>query len=610
MSGFVVDFSYPFYGGSAGSAPLNALGPNQVALGGHVYMIDTLSNEWAHQSIPRLKPQQDTADETGEGSLNPEGLWRRSQESWHHGAGQSHLDKPDSDPFRFQSSKGIEVFDRWGLSMLNDTANRRASGNTNLNLVVAGDYLYVSDSTSLVHTTNINTGAPTWTNCFVQNGEAAQTVNSITSDGFTIYAALGTNGIHTTTRGAVVSAHYSDLQAQLVSYVNGRLMAANAAAIYNVTAGGAAPAALYTHPNTDFAWVGFAPTKRHILAAGYSGDKSLIYKITVQPDGTALTIPVVAGELPDGEIVRSIAGYLGYCFIGTDKGVRFADVSADGDLSIGALIPTPGAVRCFEGQDQFMWFGWTNYDASSTGLGRLDLRSFISPLTPAYASDLMATGQGTVISVATFTNRRVFGVSTVGVFAQTDDLVATGVLRTGQLNFGLSETKVAMFADVRYDSLDGSVVTAISRDNVTFSTIGTHSESTSQDQLSAGQLSGDFFNLQFTFTRDSTPTLGPVLARYTLKSEVITSQGDNIFVPIIMAAALDIEGQSNHFDLPGELAYLIGLAHSRTAVTYQEGTVAYLVTLDDYRFNAREFSADREYDPEGTFLAKLKVVAS
>ncbi|HUR18890.1 MAG TPA: hypothetical protein VMZ51_08155 [Acidimicrobiales bacterium] len=778
----LVDFDHRYYAGSGTAVADNVLGTDQIALGGHVYKIDAKSGEWAHQSIPRLKPQQDSADETGEGSLNPEGLWRRSQESWHHGAGQSRLDKASSDPFRFESSKGLNVFDRWSVSMLNDTASKGLVSNAKM--VVAGNYLYSGDQTEVRWTTDITAaGFPTWTISQINAGETPQQpVTSLATDGNKVWAALGTGGIHVTNRGAGTSTHYSDLNTNLIAYVNGRLMASSGASIYNVTATGAAPAALFTHPNPDFAWVDFAAGKRHIFAAGYSGDKGLIYKTTLTPEGISLTAPVVAGELPDGEIVRSLYSYLGYLFIGSDKGVRFAEVTVDGDINIGALIPTTSPVLCFEGQDQFVWFGWTNYDSTSSGLGRLDLRSFTASLAPAYASDLMALAQGSVTSVVTFQNRRVFSVATASCFVESTNKVPTARLRTGRLSFGLSESKVAMFADVRYDSLQGTVTTSISRDNTTFNPIGSHSATTSLDQLSAGNLTGDSFNLQFDFARKAgvnlltaqqssfeaaaaveytvlnnctvarstafaadgsaslamtalatgasmdartvtgyaqpwlgqpvivgrtytvtasfrsaganrpvraalefytstnvlipsghdpdaanevtgafTPVTvtyvapagaawaqvvlyvvgttvgdvhyvdkvsfvegpdvgwtlggtsaiaGPELSRFTLKAEAVTEQGNNIFVPIILASAYDVDGDNVDVNLPAELAYLVGLNSSRAAVTYQEGTATYLVTVDDYRYNAMKFSADAPYDPEGTFLAKLKVVAT
>src|SRR5690606_22764098 len=101
-----------------------------------------------------------------------------------------------------------------------------------------------------------------------------------------------------------------------------------------------------------------------------------IYKITITKEGTGLDAPIVAGELPDGEVIASIGSYLGFILLGTSKGARFCTVNSAGDLTIGSLIPTSNPVQCFEGQGEFIWFGWTGYDGTHGGLGRMSLRNF------------------------------------------------------------------------------------------------------------------------------------------------------------------------------------------------------------------------------------------
>ncbi|MCA1842162.1 MAG: hypothetical protein LC792_03040, partial [Actinobacteria bacterium] len=86
-----------------------------VAINGHAFLADPV----VRQTVPVLRQQADTSPEAGEQSLNPQGLWRRSQESWHHGAGQDFLDGRHGaspygatyvDPSRFRSSKGVDVW--------------------------------------------------------------------------------------------------------------------------------------------------------------------------------------------------------------------------------------------------------------------------------------------------------------------------------------------------------------------------------------------------------------------------------------------------------------------------------------------------------------------
>jgi hypothetical protein len=70
----------------------------------------------------------------------------------------------------------------------------------------------------------------------------------------------------------------------------------------------------------------------------------MIYKTTIKADGTALDVPIHAGQLPHGEIVTAIHGYLGYIAIGSNRGIRLATSDNDGNLTIGPLLETTNSV--------------------------------------------------------------------------------------------------------------------------------------------------------------------------------------------------------------------------------------------------------------------------
>ena len=601
--GITATFSSPFFTGQTRSEQVPAKW--DVSLNGRGYMVDLNAGDdgFSRRSIPLLRNQANTGEQYGEGSLNPEELWRRTQDSWDHGAGQTYLDRDDSDRRRFRSSKGIDVWERWQASLLPDTDVKRTSAATNLLLQPVGDNLYLLDGTALLRTTSL-AGTPTWTTVTGTPGAAT----SITSDGFNVYTAHGGSGIYRTTRGAASSSSYATGAVSLVGYVKGRLMAANGSSIYNVTAAGALPSVLFTHANTDFTWVGFAEGQAAIYAAGFSGDKSLIYRTAVKQDGTALDAPIIAGELPDGEIVRSIAGYLGYVLLGTDKGVRFCAADAAGNLTIGALIRTAAAVRCFEGQDRFVWFGWTNYDGVSTGLGRLDLSVFpVSALTPAYASDLMATGQGAVLSVATFGDKRVFGVSGLGVYAESTNLVPTGTLDTGLISYGLTDDKVGVFLDVRLSRMAGSNLAYVATDGGSFLQVGIRTGDSDDEAFQVGQLSAESFEVRQQLNRSTTdPTAGPVLTRYTLRAYPKPSRGEIFTVPLLLhEKVLDRGDNEVQVDVQGELDALLALQNSRSLIVYQIGEESHTVLVDDSVFVYSHRTADGKAW-NGTHSVKLK----
>lgn len=612
--GLFTEFDDSFY---TGTSPVSAEVPHlyDIALNGRPYIIDREINQFRHETIPILNNQQVVNTATGEQTLNRQGFWLASVDSWHHGAGQVYFDRADSDPARFRSSKGINVWEKNELSLLQTTVKKRTSANTNLKFLVVGSLLYVADGNDLLHTPDI-TGAPTWTDAVIQAGEGAQPIASVCTDGFNIYAALGANGIHTTTRGAVVSTHYNALQADLVDYVNGRLMAAAGDSIYNVIAPGAAPAALFTRSpaNTDFRWVGFASGPTHIYAAGFSGDKSLIYRTAIKPDGTALDAPSVALELLDGEIIRSIQNFPGgLLLLGTDKGIRLVDIDLNGNLTAGILIPIPSAVRCFETQEKFIWFGWTDYDGTSTGLGRLDPSVDVSgtnSLGAAYASDLMATAQGAVLSVVTFQSRRMFAVSASGFWIEdTANKVASGSLDSGLISFGITDSKIAAFLDTRYRTLVGTHSVYIATTDAVFVAVGSHSPDLSPDQFTLNQLRGEAFEIRNELVRSASATnTGPVLIRYTLKASPVVDVGEFFFVPVILADPLDVMGSPRKMDVVAELAYLKELRASVSIIPYQELSTTYTVIVADETFVPTHPDANRT-GYMGTCVLKLKRVA-
>jgi hypothetical protein len=562
-------------------------------------MIDDQGDTWVHQGIESLRTQADQAPTPSERSLNPQGLWRRAQDSWHHGAGQTFRDREGADQYRYRSSKGIDPWTFYEISLLPDTDQKLTSANTNLFLAVAGSRIYVADGTALKYTTDITPGTPTWTTVTGTSGAA---ITGLASDGFTVYIADGAS-IYTTDSGASSASSYNTLNSEVIGFVKGRIMVATDNIVYNVTSG-SAPAALWTHPNTAFVFVGFAEGQNALYMAGWAGDKSLIYKTSIEADGTALDIPTVAGRLPDGEVIHGIGGYLGFILLGTDRGVRFCQPDGDGNLQIGPLIETGSAVRCFEGQHRYVWFGWDDYDSTSTGLGRMDLTAFPETVdtgarVPAYASDLMATTTGAVLSAATFQDIRVFTVSGVGVFAETTTRVASGTIESGLIGFGLPDPKIAISLDIRTEELVGSYSAAIDVDGGGYSTTGTQTDTDSTVAVFPVQRAvGERFELRLTLTRDV--TLGPVITRWTLKATPGANDGANEYMvtPFLLHDTLRLpSGQEVHCDVKFERDAIKALRQSRQAVTYQENDQSFVVQVENFQWHP----VGLRWDPEGMF---------
>lgn len=608
--GISATLSSPFYL-SASSTSAEVPDNFHIAIDGHTYMIDTdFQGQWGYRTLPLIRQQADQSLQPSEQTLSPDELWRRSHESWHRGAGQDYVDRPASDPYRFKTSKGIDPWGKWGLSLLPDTDEKLNSANTNLQLAVVGDYLYVADGADVKFTDDVSVDTPTWTTMTGLSGTAIQ---SIASDGQYIYITDGADIFRTAAGTTAAGAAWNTLDADLLGYVKGRLMAAHDGSLYNVT-DGTAPASLFDHPNgSAFTWIGFAPGPKYLYAAGHVGDKSLIYKTAVKADGTGLDTPVVAGELPDGEVVRSISGYLGHLLLGTDEGVRFATVNDDGEVTAGKIVGPDQSVYAFEGQDRFVWFGWTNYDNTSSGLGRLDLTQFTDQegLAPSYASDLMATGQGAVKSVVTFEGLTVFTVSGDGVYAEDSDLVSSGVLDSGEFTYGLpADDKVALYVDVRHEPLSGTVEASLSTDGGSFTLLGSSSTSGSTKPgapLPAGESKGQTFAVQVTLSRDSTTTSdGPTLTRYTVRAYPSPPRGREWVIPVLLHTKLrTVSEKDDARDPEDDLERLEDVALLRKPVTFQLGERRESVVLEDIEWVPNHLTEDRKWW-NGTAVLRLK----
>ncbi len=600
-----------FYSG-ASTSPLVPY-PFPVGIAGHPYQVQwdapsvgVWGAKFKKTSLPLLRTQADSSNTPGEQSVSPEQFWRRSQDSWQFGAGQVHYDRANSNANRFYSSKGINPWNPWKVSLLNTTSNVKTSANTGLQCMVAGSYVYLTNGTAL----NYSSGAlSSWSSTTGMTGSPL----SITTDGTNVYTANGTNGIYKGTVGAGSVSSYATHAAtmNLVRFTKSRLMAAGSGHLFNVTGSGAISGSevLLDLSARNFTWVDICGGQSQIYAAGYAGDKSLIYRTAIKADGTALDVPIVAAELPDGEIVRSLGEYLGYILIGSDLGVRFCSVNSDGSLVLGSLTTTTSPVYCFEGQDRFVWYGLTNYDISSTGLGRMDLTNFTSTLTPAYASDLMADGQGTVRTIATFGTYRLFTVDGVGLFYETANTpVSTGSITVGTTGYGISDPKVAMFLDLKHEPLHGTISVAISADGKAAKTIGTSSTVNTVSPVNSfpcRQLFGEEFQLTATLIPAS--NVSPVLSRWTLRSypaPIRTGQWD---IPILLFDTVVAGGTDYPVDVTAELDFLIGLHKSQKIAVLQIGNTTSQAVMYDYQWLPEAFNTIGNV--RGTFFAQFREIA-
>lgn len=605
-------YSSPWYSGSPVAASSVVPGTFMVAINGRPFMLNTspeaissYGDFFKEESLPLLRQQADQSKNPAEASISPAQFWRRGQETWHKGAGQGVLDREDSDQARYSTSKGLDPWTRYTLGMHKAVTTLRASANTNLYMVAVTNGYIAADGQELYAGTAM-AGAPT-----LVTGTPAAAVTGLATHGGIVYAGFGASGIYTVSGGAATS--YVTGTVNRVGYAKGRLLTGFNGGLYNPIAAGALPAVIWTQPDTGWSWKCFAEGDAVIYAAGDTGSVSRIYRTAVVPDGTALGIPVVAATLPTNEIVQSMLGYMGFVIIGTDKGVRFATATASGDLTLGALIPTPGAVNALEALGQFVWFGWTNYDTVSSGLGRLDLTTINEGLAPAFASDLMATAQGAVAGIVSVAGRHGFSVAGAGFYGESATVhVSSGTLTTGVITFGIADPKVHAKIDLKHSPLPAgcSVAVAAAHDRGTGATLGssaTLGAVSPSASISVGKRRSE--EVELTFTLFSATTSAPVLTRWTLMSYPAPPGASMYVLPLLLHRTLrtlrDTEVSINPYQ---EYSALVGLHENREIVSCQVGEHAFEGVLEDFVWLPEVADFDRSFW-SGTMIIKVRKIS-
>jgi hypothetical protein len=481
-------------------------------------------------------------------------------------------------------------------------------------MATASDRLYGADDQALKFTTDFSTFTTV-------TGTDASAIYSIASDGFNVFFSYANGDIDQTNAGVSTSSAYiTGIEAGYLAYVRGRFMVAGQGAdkrkIWNITTapGSSAnnPTALFTHPNSDFNWVGFAGGQNNIYCAGYAGNKSLIYKTTIKPDGTALDIPTVAGELPLGEVVQAIDAYLGFIVIGLQNGLRFCSSDSDGNLVIGPLIETGSPVTAFSAIGKFIYFAYTNFDAVSTGIGRLDVSTQITTNQPVYASDLMVTGQGAIVDIHEFAGKPVFTVAGLGAYRQhATDLVASGFLDSGIYRWGVPDSKFIPKWDLRTKPLRGSISVSVTADGGAIRDVGTQSVLGSLESTFNGYEDRVFeAEARIVFTRSATNAAeGPTLTRWLGRAYAAPLRSQLFSVPLLLHHRMNLRGKEYFFDVDDELARLRDLVENPRVVSYQENFESFSVVVEDVRWQPVDAGrAHNEWDWEGTCTVIMRSV--
>ncbi len=608
----------PYFSGTSTSSLVPNIFP--VAIDGRPYMIDQRSGKFQRGYEQRVRDSTDDSTTPGEAAINPGGLWRRGQDSWHFGSGQQYSDTAESKDYMFYKSKGINPWIKGQLSLLNATRlpSSSAMTGTNLKMIEVNGYVYVADGQTLKYSTNPYAATPTWTS--VTTGAPTAAINDIITDGKQIYVAYANEGVlMTTIGGASLSDHYAT-SGGTYNYIKLGFAKGFVLGVHNDTANthvhiipyaastshGTATATL-RDPN--FVCTGIVGGQNAIYVAGYSNDAGIVYRLGIKTDGT-VDVAIVALELPTGEYPTALHGYLGFVIIGTNKGVRFCSTDSQGNLIAGSLIPTTGTVNGFTAEDRFVWFGYTNYDGTSGGLGRLDLSVFTSANTPAHATDLMYNSTGTVQSVATLSGKRLFTISGVGVVAEdSSSLVASGEIETGTWRWGIPDRKFVAKVDTRATPLIGTITPYLKIDNGDYQQLATWLEQNDTeftvDGSDAKAIEAAF---KFTLTRSTTTvSTGPTLTRWMARAYAAPFRSQVFVVPILLHRSVKARNMEYFYDVEEHQSFFDTLISSPRIITLQIGSFSHTVIVEDVAWDSSDaYGITWQFD--GTLVVTLRSV--
>lgn len=593
-------------------------GTYPIAIDGRGFLVDWQAEDggFVAQSIPLNRNQADQGARPGEQSMNIEDMWRRSVESWHHGAGQSRADRGTSDPYRFRTSLHADVFTKFKLGILNMTTQADAYAAVGpATLVVAGAKLFWQRDNALRWTSDGTTYAS------ITGLPAA--IWSAASDGQNVYTVHGTDDLFRTPASGTAGSSYVTVGSedlQLVRFAKGRLLAFDTSgAVYNPVVAGALPTALYTHPlGASFHWTDATEGEKVIYMAGYSGTGSeahgVVYYTTIKPDGTALDVPIQATRLPDGEQALAICGYLGLVFIGTNLGVRVCLELEGGALRLGPLIES-GECKCFEPQGQQVWFGWGDDSGYlELGLGRIDLTDFeFGDGAPPYATDLTPTIAGSAMAVATFGDSRYF-VTITGLQREGGGEHPVAYLSSGAFNYDLTESKAFHYLTVKGDN--GAAVATVTiaattsvPDTEGLAPVNLDLGDATFDNSAIGGAVANVFDLGGIRSEslDYTLQYAADISRVTLQARpALGARSEIINVTVLLTQRDDILGLDRPRDVRSDAQFLRDLMRAGAPIDFQDGSETYKVTLEDYQI-IRERQSDIPSEGRYNGVARLRM---
>lgn len=508
------------------------------------------SNDYPYlrESDKAQREQVDFSSEPGEQSLS--GWWLRSQSSFHLGAGITYMDSASDQSLskRFGDSCGINPFTKGQASLIRSSTivHSTASSKALVSYSNGGEegVLHANGTALTKIKSDGTTASVTW--------GGASTILALCTDGGNYYA-VDSSGIY---RGALpggagtkIYNFGGGITKATIGYAKDRLILTTNALVYELTntAPGSPqslPTALSSGPQNGWTWSAITDAPDAILMAGYAGDTSSIYAITLDPASAvpALLAPKNVQDLPKGEVVYTISSYMGtYIVVGTSLGVRVGQIGNEGRIDIGPLSLTSDLpVQAVAARGEYVWAGGSitpelgsNHSTLTNryGLYKLSLSNQI-PSTNSYQQTgqyawcrdiydpTTTAGSAATVAVATVgqTGRIAFAVNGVGVVMEdATALVPRGYLTTGRLRMDTLEDKIFAYLRVSNSVCDGTIKAQWEGEESGFTTLYSWDTDAIRrvDTDGSDGLAHVFLRYRFILTRgDLATTNTPVLTGY------------------------------------------------------------------------------------------------
>lgn len=506
---------------------------------------------YRRQTAQYRKDQSDNSSEPGEQSLS--GWWLRSQSSFHLGAGIKFYEPTQEAGsaaanqtvrFRFDTSEGVDIWTAGEVSLLPaSTQGHMVTGSTHTSLQSitseAGDAVLMLDgydvdkidaTGAVVHFVDYVSGTDYPVQAICNDGVYAYWLTDVMSGTkrARLYKKLLVNDsgdadtqFYTSGPDEVANARMEWVKERIILCMNNK--------IYEMVPGAsdttAWPDAIYTSPSADIKFTGITSSGSDIFVSAHNGLNSFIMRLALDTDGgvvPTLSGAVVAAEMPRGEKIHTIKYYLGYMLIGTEYGVRVAQVTDAGDIIYGPLIfKSDQPVYQFAVDDHFAWC--TARVNGKLGLKRIDLSTQIDTLVFPWANDRLVdtvTAQTTGVAFLGDSDKLAYSGAANYVYVDSADLRSTGYLTTGFVRYNTLENKIFKYVTDRalYSNNSLLSIDVIEKD-LTSTSVSTKVKTSGNSESILPSTAAEFIKLKFTLQRDTVDaTKGTTFYGYQIKA--------------------------------------------------------------------------------------------